>query len=101
MEDDLDTPNALKYFEEAIDLFTPDNTNIEALSGLIDAIDQLLGLRILASTPDISDDDYALIDQRQQARTNKNWPLADKLRYELNDRGIHINDGETPIWSKF
>lgn len=101
MEDDLDTPNALKYFEEAIDLFTPDNTNIEALSSLIDAIDQILGLGILASTPDISDDDYALIDQRQQARTNKNWPLADKLRYELNDRGIHINDGETPIWSKF
>lgn len=100
MEDDLDTPNALKYFDQAYDLFTPEATDLSALEQVVDLTDQLLGLQIRQSTPDISEDDYALIDQRQSARQAKDWTKSDQLRDGLKQRGIEIKDGTTPIWHR-
>lgn len=100
MEDDLDTPNALKYFDEAFDLFKPEQTDLGALDMLLTAIDQLLGLKLIETTPDIAPEDYELIDERQQARHAKDWAKSDQLRDELAKRGIQIKDGPTPIWSR-
>ena len=33
-----------------------------------------------------------LIEQRQQARKEKNWALADKIRDDLKARGIILED---------
>ena len=101
MENDLDTPNALKYFDEAFDLFKPEQTDLGALDMLLTAIDQLLGLKLIETTPDIAPEDYELIDARQQARHAKDWTKSDQLRDELAKRGIQIKDGPTPIWSRY
>ena len=100
MENDLDTPNALKYFDQAFDMFKPEQTDLGALEHLIDSVDQILGMNLAASTPDISAEDYALIDQRQQARQKKDWSAADALRNQLAERGITIKDGASPIWTR-
>lgn len=100
MENDLDTPNALKYFDEAFDLFKPEQTDLGALDMLLTAVDQLLGLKLTETTPDITPEDYELIDERQQARNAKDWAKSDQLRDELAERGIQIKDGPTPIWSR-
>lgn len=100
MENDLDTPNALKYFDEAFDLFKPEQTDLGALDMLLTAIDQLLGLKLVETTPDIAPEDYELIDERQQARRAKDWTKSDQLRDELAKRDIQIKDGPTPIWSR-
>ena len=100
MENDLDTPNALKYFDEAFDLFKPEQTDLGALDMLLTAIDQLLGLKLVETTPDITPEDYELIDERQQARHAKDWTKSDQLRDELAKRGIQIKDGPAPIWSR-
>ena len=100
MENDLDTPNALKYFDEAFDLFKPEQTDLGALDMLLTAIDQLLGLKLIETTPDIAPEDYELIDERQQARHAKDWAKSDQLRDELAKRGIRIKDGPTTIWSR-
>lgn len=100
MENDLDTPNALKYLDQAFDMFKPEQTDLGALEHLINSVDQLLGMNLAASTPDISAEDYALIDQRQQARQMKDWPAADTLRNQLAERGITIKDRASPIWTR-
>ena len=100
MENDLDTPNALKYFDEAFSLFKPEQTDLGALDMLLTAIDQLLGLKLVETTPDITPEDYELIDERQQARHAKDWARSDQLRDKLAERGIQIKDGPTPIWSR-
>ena len=81
-------------------MFKPEQTDIGTLEYLIDSVDQLLGMNLAASTPDISAEDYTLIDQRQQARQKKDWSAADALRDQLEERGITIKDGTSPIWTR-
>lgn len=100
LENDLDTPNALRYFDQAYDLFTPEATDLSALEQVVDATDQMLGLQIRQSSPDITAEDYELIDQRQAARLAKDWAKSDQLRDELRNRGIVIKDGSSPIWHR-
>jgi cysteinyl-tRNA synthetase len=41
----------------------------------------------------------ALIEKREQARKNRDWKTADRLRQELKEMGIEITDSkEGPIW---
>lgn len=100
LSNDLDTPNALKYFDAAYDCFSPQQTDLAALDYLVQSTDQLLGLGIAKSTPDIGETDYALIDQRQTARQTRDWTKSDQLRDKLQSRGINIMDGTRPIWSR-
>lgn len=100
MENDLDTPNALKYFDQAYDLFVSNEVDVETLQFLIDSTDQLLGLGIAKTTPDLTSENYSLIDRRQSARLAKDWARADQLRDNLLADGVVVNDGDTPIWSR-
>lgn len=101
IEDDLNTPNALRIFDEAFDLFKPDDCNIEALNNLLQGVDQLLGLNIAIESPDISLDDYRLIDERIKARQAKEWDKSDNLRFQLVSRGINVRDGKITTWSRY
>ena len=101
IEDDLDTPNALRVFDEAFDLFKPDDCNIEALNNLIQGVDQLLGLNIAIESPDIDPDDYELIDERAKVRQAKDWDKSDDLRFQLVSRGINVRDGKITTWSRY
>lgn len=101
--DNLNTPQALKIADESFARL--DSKRLDAIhrSGLvqfIETIDELLGLQLAASTPDISDDNKRLILERQRARDDKNWAKSDELRDQLAANGIQIKD--TPsgtVWS--
>lgn len=62
-------------------------------------VDQLFGLRLIKDTPDLDEKQYAMIETRNEARMRKDFETADKIRTELAEQGIRINDvaGES-IW---
>jgi len=55
-------------------------------------VDELFGLRLMADTPDVSDEVYALIRERDTARAEKDYAKSDELRDKLLARGIALND---------
>jgi cysteinyl-tRNA synthetase len=62
------------------------------------AIDELTGL-VLHDTHDIGDELKDLINQREQARNDKDWALSDILRDDLAQKGIGLNDTQHgAIW---
>ena len=63
------------------------------------AIDELFGLNLINDSPDISDEQKALLKEREQARETKDWQKSDDIRHELELQGITIKDGPTgQIW---
>ena len=104
MNDDFDTVNAIAVlFELANEVNKTHDTN---LSGCLKALGGLLGL--LQQNPQaflqqgaskgLSDDEInTLISQRSEARKNKNWAESDRIRDELAEHGIILEDkaGET------
>lgn len=98
---DLDTPQALKHIDAAVEVFMPDNIHHFALQNLVQFIDDCLGLRIAETTPDITDKQKDLISQRRTARDNQDFEASDKIRDELLEQGIKIKDSSIgPIWHK-
>lgn len=106
MDDDFNTPEALAIlFDVSHDINRmrdAGETDPEILSknaGLLIALGKMLGL--LQSEPlsflQGEQDDVAQIDQmiamRNQARADKDWVESDRLRDELQDMGIVIEDG--------
>jgi cysteinyl-tRNA synthetase len=62
-------------------------------------IDDLFGLNLIASTPDITGEAKNLIRERQSAREQKDYALSDSLRDQLAQMNIKVNDTPTgPIW---
>lgn len=103
LSNDFDTPSALAVIDEAFSKL--ENTKLEdihrrSLVQLLEAIDSLLGLQLLNSTPDISDDAKQLIIARQRARDEKDWEASDQARDELLEQGIAVRDTPSgPVWS--
>lgn len=95
LSSDLNTPEALRIIEEAFTVL--EHTNLEeiqqsALRDLIMYIDMTLGLRLQASTEDISDTQKQLIIERDRARAHHDWVASDRMRDELHHQGIGLND---------
>ena len=103
LNDDLDTPGALALIDEAfsrLDHAPLEKIHRGGLLQLIEIIDEVLGLDLAESTPDITDDLKRLIIQRRSARTEKDWQESDRIRDELLAAGITIRD--TPsgsVWA--
>lgn len=102
LSDDLNTPEALKIIDETfsyIESHSIIKVNHHTLTELLEAIDELLGLHLLTTTPDITDEQKAVIFERERAREDKDWAKSDELRDKLAADGIVIRD--TPdgsIW---
>lgn len=98
--DDLDTPGALSLIDDAFSRLTNlDDIHHYALMEFLQTIDEVIGLDLLGTTPDINEDLKMLIVARERAREAKDWPLSDKLRHEIEQHAITIRD--TPhgtIW---
>lgn len=103
LSNDLDTPSALRIIDEAfsrVEKKSLDDIHQHALVQLLETIDELLGLRLIASTPDISDSQKQLIIARERVREAKDWAESDHLRDELIRTGITLRD--TPsgtVWA--
>lgn len=102
IDNDLGTPEALRLIDEAFSKAM--NANLSdihktAFVQLLETIDLLLGLRLIDSTPDISDEAKQIIQQRRLARSQKNWQLSDELRDKLLLLNITIRDTDKDsIW---
>ena len=62
---------------------------IDALRNL-DSVLNLLKFEDAAADPSVQ----AVIEERNRARSEWNWPLADRLREQLREMGVVVQDGE-------
>lgn len=95
LSNDMDTPSALSLIDEAFDkvLGSPlDAIHDHAFMQFLEAIDELLGLRLLETTPDITDDQKRLIIERVRAREQKDFKRSDDIRDDLAKSGITLRD---------
>ena len=91
LEDDLNTANALTLVFEVLKLDTNESTKYK----LISDFDKVLSLSITDSNETSFEDDTEIlkkIEERNEAKKNKNFELADKIRNELLDIGIILKD---------
>lgn len=97
ISDDLNMPNAFTVLSEVIK--DTDLTNKEKYY-LIEDFDKVLSLNLLIENSKESnidiDEEYVhrLIEERNQARKNRNWVKADELRDELNKINVEIVDSK-------
>lgn len=112
MNDDLNVPAALAVIHEAV---TAGNKELDEQQWREAAqhraeVELMLGVLGLAPSQwaGSSGEDHKaldqivrqLIDQREQARKEKNFELADSIRRQLEDSGIELSDGPTGThWS--
>lgn len=99
MDNDLNTADALAaLFELVRDLNTKAfDGKISAETGinaakLFDELCTVLGILYNRQTADADETIEHLIEARTQARTQKNWAEADRIRDELKDMGIVLED---------
>ncbi len=99
---DLNTPEALVAIEtlfDELDVTNIDNLRHDSLVEFLQALDELLGLNLLVSTPDITDQQKQDIIRRQQVRADKDWAESDTIRQQLETSGIVVKDtAHHTIW---
>lgn len=100
---DLNTPEALKLIDQAFsELETTALSKIDrqGIVSLLEIIDELLGIDLTSSTPDIADDHKKLILERQRAREEQDWQASDAIRDQLLEASIVIRDSpHGPVWN--
>ncbi len=102
LSDDLNTAEAFRIIDETftyVEAHGIEKINHHTLTEFIEAIDEMLGLQLIETTPDITDEQKGSILSRQRARDDKEWARSDELRDALLSEGIVVKD--TPkgtIW---
>ena len=108
MDDDLNTADGLAaIFELTKDI----NTKIldrdvskavcEHAAKLYDELCDVLGILYNRKENTLDGDIEALVEKRQEARKNKDWATADKIRDELKAKGIILKDTPQGVtWTK-
>ena len=97
MEDDLNTADALAVvFELVRDLNTGIKQGVSAAFaqwalGFLMELAGVLGL-LSRQEEKLDEDIQKLVEDRERARAQKTWALADKIRDDLKERGIIIED---------
>jgi len=103
VNDDLNIPKAFGVVWNVVRY----GTKSQDLYRLLLKMDQILALdfdkaeeKAKDEVPELDPEIQKLIDQRQQARKEKNWKLADEIRDRLNGMGIVLEDTPQGVrWS--
>ena len=108
MEDDLNTAVALSsLFNLVRDINSAFSENGNLNEGatkfamsLFDELSGILGLVYNRKSESLDEEIEALIEKREKARKEKNWVLADKIRDELKEKNIGLEDTHKGVkWS--
>ena len=99
MDDDLNTADAIaSIFELVRDINTnvvgktPSKALVEGTIAMFDELTGVLGLVYNRKTETLDSDVEALIEARTNARKEKNWAEADRIRDQLKEMGIVLED---------
>lgn len=99
MSDDLNTADAIAALFELVRDINSNviaaNANkgtVEAAIKVFDELADVLGLVYNREKEDLDSEIEALIEQRTQARKDRNWAEADRIRDELKAKGIVLED---------
>lgn len=99
MDDDFNVQNALSAI---YDLVSKANTHLQkevidkdALNEMVDQLTdwlQIFGIEFSQDADEADSEIEALIEQRKQAREEKDWAKSDAIRDQLKDMGIIVED---------
>lgn len=101
--DNLNTPEALKYIDEAVNHLQENVPTIshQALETVVSFIDETFALNINETTPDIGSEIKDMIIIRQVHRSNGDYKKSDELRDSLLSNGIVVNDlADITLWAR-
>jgi cysteinyl-tRNA synthetase len=101
---DLNTPEALQFIDETFnDIASSSLERIHrsSLVSFLETIDELLGLSLIDSSPDISEEAKQLVIERERVREQKNWSRSDEIRDQLlSEEGITLRDTDSgTVWA--
>ena len=108
MDDDLNTADGVAAVFELVKAI---NTSIldkevsknvcQTAATVFDELCDVLGILYNRKNNDVDSDIETLIEERQQARANKDWATADRIRDELKAKGIILKDTPQGVtWTK-
>lgn len=101
MDNDLSTPEALAALSQAPKewLRLVSESDAQSMSSFLQYLDRLFGLKLL-EVGNLNDEQTQTLNQRENARRQKDWPKVDQLRDQLNQQGIGLRDLQdgTSIW---
>ncbi len=108
MQDDFNTANALSSWYELVRISnsytskeTVNKETLELLNAAFETYSSILGINVKEDNK--LDDAYIenLIAEREQARKDRNFALADKIRDDLKEQGIVLEDTKQGVrWKK-
>ena len=92
LNNNLNLAEALAVLDVAMKDMVPDEI-------LLSWLDEVLGLRLLETTPDINEHEKQLLAEREKLKAEKDFSGADEIREELGKDGIVLLDGKAgTIW---
>jgi cysteinyl-tRNA synthetase len=90
MDDDLDTPKALALFW---DLVRDNNVSNENKRATMLDFDRIFGFGLSnLKEEEIPTEIQKLVEEREQARANKDWTRSDELREKIKELGYEVKD---------
>jgi cysteinyl-tRNA synthetase len=100
LDDDLDTPLAVALLFDAVSAANAladagDEWSARALASAVAALFGALGLALESVGDEVDAASAALVSQRDQARAEKDWAEADRLRAELVALGWTVEDSDS------
>ncbi len=106
MDEDINIAEAMgsvfeivKYFNERLN-----EVSLEISRSILDffrKIDQVLGFLNMDEEDSLSPEDQGLLDQRAQARKDKDWIKSDEIRDLLLERGVEVRDSaQGQVWKR-
>lgn len=104
LADNLNTPRALEVIAAVIDQLFPTGISPPSQDQLVDLlqqVDDLLGLNLMASAPDLEPEQRRLMAKRDEARRRGDFTESDKLRDRLQTAGVKLDDTPTgSLWHR-
>ena len=109
LDDDLNTADSIAALFDIVKevnssltaASNPSVSIIDSSYSLIRELGGVLGIAVRKEEKNLDAEVEGLIEQRQQARKDKNWKLADEMRDKLKEMGIVLEDTPQGVkWKK-